>query len=45
MVARVVPVEPFDLAVIGATGDLALRKLIPALYHRMQDGQMPDGRG
>lgn len=43
MVARVVPVEPFDLVVFGATGDLARRKLIPALYHRMADGQMPDG--
>ncbi|MEM1345666.1 MAG: glucose-6-phosphate dehydrogenase [Pseudomonadota bacterium] len=41
MVARVVPVEPFDLVVFGATGDLARRKLIPALYHRMRDGQMP----
>ena len=43
MVARVVPVEPFDLVVFGATGDLARRKLIPALYHRLADGQMPDG--
>ena len=42
MVSRVVPVEPFDLVVFGATGDLARRKLIPALYHRMADGQMPD---
>ncbi|HMB78000.1 MAG TPA: glucose-6-phosphate dehydrogenase, partial [Kiloniellaceae bacterium] len=41
MVARVVPVDPFDLVVFGATGDLARRKLIPALYHRMHDGQMP----
>jgi len=43
MVARVVPVEPFDLVVFGGTGDLALRKLIPALYHRMEHGQMPAG--
>ena len=42
MVSRVVPVEPFDLVVFGATGDLARRKLIPALYHRLCDGQMPD---
>ncbi len=41
MAARVVPVGPFDLVVFGATGDLARRKLIPALYHRMHDGQMP----
>jgi len=40
MVARVVPVEPFDLVVFGATGDLARRKLIPALYHRMAAGQI-----
>lgn len=43
MVARVVPVEAFDLVVFGGTGDLARRKLLPALYHRMQDGQMPSG--
>ncbi|MEL6477243.1 MAG: glucose-6-phosphate dehydrogenase, partial [Pseudomonadota bacterium] len=43
MVARVVPVDPFDLVVFGATGDLAQRKLIPALYHRLHDGQMPEG--
>ena len=42
MVASVVPVEPFDLVVFGATGDLARRKLLPALYHRLHDGQMPD---
>ena len=41
MVAKVVPVDPFDLVVFGATGDLARRKLIPALYHRLRDGQMP----
>ncbi|XWN33131.1 MAG: glucose-6-phosphate dehydrogenase [Devosia sp.] len=42
MVARIVPVDPFDLIVVGATGDLARRKLMPALYHRLHDGQMPD---
>ena len=41
MTARVVPVEPFDLVVFGGTGDLARRKLLPALYHRLHDGQMP----
>ncbi|PJA60005.1 MAG: glucose-6-phosphate dehydrogenase, partial [Rhodobacterales bacterium CG_4_9_14_3_um_filter_71_31] len=44
MAARVVPVEPFDLVVFGATGDLARRKLIPALYHRLHDGQAPHRR-
>ena len=41
MVARVIPVEPFDLVVFGATGDLALRKIMPALCCRFADGQMP----
>ena len=41
MVARVIAVEPFNAIVFGATGDLAGRKLIPALYHRFADGQMP----
>jgi glucose-6-phosphate 1-dehydrogenase len=27
--------------VFGATGDLTLRKLLPALYYRFRDGQMP----
>lgn len=43
--AELVPVEPFDIVVFGATGDLALRKLIPALFHRWCDGQItPDSR-
>ncbi len=42
MVAKVVPVDSFDLVVFGATGDLSRRKLIPALYRRMADGQIPD---
>jgi glucose-6-phosphate 1-dehydrogenase len=41
MAARVIEVEPFDLVVFGATGDLAARKLIPALYHRDAAGQLP----
>ena len=41
MVARVIEVDPFDLVVFGATGDLAHRKLLPALYHRDLDGQIP----
>ncbi|WP_323760391.1 glucose-6-phosphate dehydrogenase [Maricaulis sp.] len=40
--AKLVPVEPFDIVVFGATGDLALRKLIPALFHRWCDGQITD---
>ena len=37
------PVEDFDIVVFGATGDLTLRKLIPALYHRFKDGQFGPG--
>ena len=35
------PVEPFELVVFGATGDLARRKLLPSLFHRYCDGQIP----
>ncbi len=38
--ANFVPVDDFDLIIFGGTGDLALRKLIPALYHRARDGQI-----
>ncbi|MFT6062711.1 MAG: glucose-6-phosphate 1-dehydrogenase, partial [Paracoccaceae bacterium] len=41
MVARIIPVPAFDLVVFGGTGDLSRRKLIPALYRRMRDGQAP----
>ena len=41
MAARVIAVDPFDLVVFGATGDLAQRKLLPGLYYRWQAGQMP----
>jgi glucose-6-phosphate 1-dehydrogenase len=40
--AQLVPVEPFDLIIFGGTGDLAMRKLLPALYHRDRDGQITD---
>ena len=35
------PVAPCDFIVFGGTGDLALRKLLPALYLRDRDGQLP----
>ena len=38
--AQLVPVDPFDLIIFGGTGDLAMRKLLPALYHRDRDGQL-----
>ncbi|MGF1475615.1 MAG: glucose-6-phosphate dehydrogenase [Geminicoccaceae bacterium] len=45
MTAQFLPVAPFDIVVVGGTGDLAMRKLLPGLYHRDQDGQLsPDSR-
>lgn len=41
MVARVIPVEAFDLMIFGGTGDLARRKILPGLFRRFQAGQMP----
>jgi glucose-6-phosphate 1-dehydrogenase len=43
MTTRIIPVDIFDLAVFGATGDLAQRKLLPALFHRDLAGQIPPG--
>ncbi|OQP84382.1 glucose-6-phosphate dehydrogenase [Rhizobium rhizosphaerae] len=40
MSSQIIPVEPFDYVVFGGTGDLAERKLLPALYHRQLDGQL-----
>ena len=42
MTSRVIPVEPFMLVVFGATGDLARRKLLPAMFHRDVAGQLPE---
>jgi glucose-6-phosphate 1-dehydrogenase len=41
MTARIIPVDKFDLVVFGGTGDLALRKLLPGLYYRDRDRQLP----
>ena len=41
--AKFIPVEVFDLVIFGGAGDLAMRKLMPALYHRDADGQLPAG--
>ena len=43
MTPRIIPVDLFDLVVFGATGDLAQRKLLPALFHRDLQGQIPSG--
>ena len=41
MVSTVIPVQPFDLVIFGATGDLAHRKILPSLYRRLSVHQMP----
>ncbi len=33
---------PFDLVLFGGTGDLAMRKLLPAMYFRHYEEQLPD---
>lgn len=50
MVERRIPILPertpvplFDLVLVGATGDLALRKLFPALARRAAEGVLPEG--
>ncbi|MEL7212006.1 MAG: glucose-6-phosphate dehydrogenase [Pseudomonadota bacterium] len=42
MVSRVIPVDSFDLVIFGGTGDLARRKILPALFRRFVAGQMPE---
>ena len=39
MTSQIIKVDPFDLVVFGGTGDLAYRKLFPALFHRDKDNQ------
>jgi glucose-6-phosphate 1-dehydrogenase len=40
--AEFIPVGSFDIVIFGGTGDLSRRKLLPALYHRWVDGQIPE---
>jgi len=42
MTRQIIPVKPFDYVIFGGTGDLAKRKLLPALYQRDRDGQLPE---
>jgi glucose-6-phosphate 1-dehydrogenase len=42
MTSRIIPVVPFVLVVFGATGDLARRKLLPAMFQRDAAGQLPE---
>ncbi|MBM3115166.1 glucose-6-phosphate dehydrogenase [Jeongeupia naejangsanensis] len=38
-------IDAFDMVLFGGTGDLVMRKLLPALYHQHQDGNLPaEGR-
>jgi glucose-6-phosphate 1-dehydrogenase len=41
MSAHIIAVEVFDLVVFGGTGDLARRKLMPGLFYRDLDDQLP----
>ena len=34
--------EPCTIVIFGASGDLTARKLIPALFHLYEEGQMPE---
>ncbi|MGA4642978.1 glucose-6-phosphate dehydrogenase [Limisphaera sp. 4302-co] len=36
------PVQPCSIVLFGASGDLTRRKLMPALFHLFQAGQLPD---
>jgi glucose-6-phosphate 1-dehydrogenase len=40
--AAPLPVAPTSLAILGATGDLANRKLLPALYNLAHEGALPE---
>ena len=42
MVSKIIPIPPFDCIVFGGAGDLAERKLFPALYHRQCSGQFSE---
>ncbi len=35
------PVSPFDLVLVGAAGDLSMRKLLPAMARRITEGVIP----
>ena len=42
LAARTVP-QACSVVIFGATGDLTMRKLIPALYNIAADGELPPG--
>ncbi len=35
--------QPSDIVIFGGTGDLSQRKILPALYFRLKEGQLPLG--
>jgi len=35
--------KPFDLVIFGGTGDLSMRKLLPAMYRSCKQGNIPEG--
>jgi glucose-6-phosphate 1-dehydrogenase len=37
-----VPVDPVTIVIFGATGDLAHRKLLPAIYNLAHEGSLPE---
>ena len=39
------PVPPTTLVIFGGTGDLAKRKLLPAIYNLAHDGALPERFG
>ncbi|MCB1365661.1 MAG: glucose-6-phosphate dehydrogenase [Rhodobacteraceae bacterium] len=43
MYSGAIPVDPFDLVIFGGTGDLARRKILPALFRRFCAGQFAEG--
>ena len=38
----ITPVEACTLVIFGGSGDLARRRLIPAVYNLLLDGLLPD---
>ena len=35
-------IQEFDIVIIGSTGDLSVKKILPALMRRFIDGQIPE---
>jgi glucose-6-phosphate 1-dehydrogenase len=35
--------DPFDIVIFGGSGDLAFRKLVPAMYRAFREGKFPEG--